>query len=140
MVILVVFFFSSRRRHTRLQGDWSSDVCSSDLSHSRVNVPAVVIEFHRAVFDHPLDILDRLLLNVLQTYNDVGYLDARIVDVILDLDVAACRLKDPDKRVPDRSIPQVPDVSRLVGIDIRVLDDHLTPLRGKSAHTATSKG
>src|SRR5256885_4534508 len=27
-----VFFFSSRRRHTRLQGDWSSDVCSSDLN------------------------------------------------------------------------------------------------------------
>src|SRR5574341_1219649 len=26
-----VFFFSSRRRHTRLVGDWSSDVCSSDL-------------------------------------------------------------------------------------------------------------
>src|ERR1039457_7309651 len=24
-------FFSSRRRHTRLQGDWSSDVCSSHL-------------------------------------------------------------------------------------------------------------
>src|SRR5437867_3941725 len=29
-------FFSSRRRHTRSYGDWSSDVCSSDL----VNVPA----------------------------------------------------------------------------------------------------
>src|SRR3981189_3461409 len=28
---LIFFFFSSRRRHTRLQGDWSSDVCSSDL-------------------------------------------------------------------------------------------------------------
>ena len=27
------FFFSSRRRHTRLQGDWSSDVCSSDLPY-----------------------------------------------------------------------------------------------------------
>src|SRR5256885_3711409 len=25
------FIYSSRRRHTRLQGDWSSDVCSSDL-------------------------------------------------------------------------------------------------------------
>src|ERR1019366_1786388 len=25
------FFFSSRRRHTRLVSDWSSDVCSSDL-------------------------------------------------------------------------------------------------------------
>src|SRR5256885_13316099 len=28
---VLMFFFSSRRRHTRLQGDWSSDVCSSDL-------------------------------------------------------------------------------------------------------------
>src|SRR5256885_3005224 len=32
---LVFFFFSSRRRHTRLQGDWSSDVCSSDLGRER---------------------------------------------------------------------------------------------------------
>src|SRR2546427_10061757 len=34
MVILdlvVFFFFSSRRRHTRFDCDWSSDVCSSDL-------------------------------------------------------------------------------------------------------------
>src|SRR5688500_14304411 len=30
-VTFVSFFFSSRRLHTRLQGDWSSDVCSSDL-------------------------------------------------------------------------------------------------------------
>src|SRR5438876_2858507 len=28
---IVIFFFSSRRRHTRWTGDWSSDVCSSDL-------------------------------------------------------------------------------------------------------------
>src|SRR5579859_8243270 len=27
-----VFFFSSRRRHTRFDCDWSSDVCSSDLA------------------------------------------------------------------------------------------------------------
>src|SRR5690348_17520343 len=27
-----LFFFSSRRRHTRWTGDWSSDVCSSDLT------------------------------------------------------------------------------------------------------------
>src|SRR6266581_6691800 len=32
------FFFSSRRRHTRWTGDWSSDVCSSDLRrHGRVD-------------------------------------------------------------------------------------------------------
>src|SRR2546426_6333389 len=30
------FFFSSRRRHTRLQGDWSSDVCSSDLVNAHM--------------------------------------------------------------------------------------------------------
>src|SRR5690606_8350591 len=29
----VVFFFSSRRRHTRFSRDWSSDVCSSDLTY-----------------------------------------------------------------------------------------------------------
>src|SRR5260370_30854100 len=29
-----VFFFSSRRRHTRFKCDWSSDVCSSDLPSS----------------------------------------------------------------------------------------------------------
>src|SRR5256885_11915331 len=31
-MVVFCFFFSSRRRHTRLQGDWSSDVCSSDLA------------------------------------------------------------------------------------------------------------
>src|SRR3954465_14868051 len=33
-----LFFFSSRRRHTRLSCDWSSDVCSSDLMirHTRL--------------------------------------------------------------------------------------------------------
>src|SRR5699024_5834424 len=30
-----IFFFSSRRRHTRSKRDWSSDVCSSDLNRGR---------------------------------------------------------------------------------------------------------
>src|SRR5437762_7559448 len=33
---LIFFFFSSRRRHTRYIGDWSSDVCSSDLHDQEV--------------------------------------------------------------------------------------------------------
>src|SRR6266516_6005725 len=33
------FFFSSRRRHTRSYGDWSSDVCSSDLPRAGELVP-----------------------------------------------------------------------------------------------------
>src|SRR2546428_9264664 len=31
LFLVCVFFFSSRRRHTRSDRDWSSDVCSSDL-------------------------------------------------------------------------------------------------------------
>src|SRR5699024_11463364 len=34
---LCLFFFSSRRRHTRSKRDWSSDVCSSDLSLALVS-------------------------------------------------------------------------------------------------------
>src|SRR5690242_21828747 len=41
-----MFFFSSRRRHTRLTCDWSSDVCSSDLDR---------------VEDEPAPIRDRAL-------------------------------------------------------------------------------
>src|SRR6266705_2796088 len=33
-IVVSLFFFSSRRRHTRSYGDWSSDVCSSDLMTS----------------------------------------------------------------------------------------------------------
>src|SRR5216683_5369786 len=38
MIRLFVFFFSSRRRHTRSDRDWSSDVCSSDLAGGHVYV------------------------------------------------------------------------------------------------------
>src|SRR3712207_8178883 len=37
------FFFSSRRRHTRYWRDWSSDVCSSDLSFPLSVHPSEVI-------------------------------------------------------------------------------------------------
>src|SRR5690606_40818314 len=33
-ILFMLFFFSSRRRHTRFSRDWSSDVCSSDLDLS----------------------------------------------------------------------------------------------------------
>src|SRR5574344_2113023 len=36
------FFFSSRRRHTSLSGDWSSDVCSSDLVETFLSVTAMI--------------------------------------------------------------------------------------------------
>src|SRR5438034_7458519 len=36
MEVFSCFFFSSRRRHTRSLCDWSSDVCSSDLSGAMI--------------------------------------------------------------------------------------------------------
>src|SRR5256885_12706562 len=42
-IMTSLFFFSSRRRHTRLQGDWSSDVCSSDLVRA-LEPPTVVLD------------------------------------------------------------------------------------------------
>src|SRR5437867_8046778 len=35
--LISFFFFSSRRRHTRSYGDWSSDVCSSDLTRDAID-------------------------------------------------------------------------------------------------------
>src|SRR5256885_8783304 len=53
---LVFFFFSSRRRHTRLQGDWSSDVCSSDLSPGpRLMIPTIVFHGDRDSTVNPLN-------------------------------------------------------------------------------------
>src|SRR6266566_8902778 len=47
-----LFFFSSRRRHTRLQGDWSSDVCSSDLR------PIAVLGYGSQGHAHALNLKD----------------------------------------------------------------------------------
>src|SRR5256885_10906191 len=56
------FFFSSRRRHTILQGDWSSDVCSSDLLNEAGNMPALLdrvqIALARVDLDYQLLIVD----------------------------------------------------------------------------------
>src|SRR5690625_7133914 len=44
MNCLELFFFSSRRRHTRWPRDWSSDVCSSDLVSVPVGAPSSLTE------------------------------------------------------------------------------------------------
>src|SRR2546430_11837739 len=43
-----VFFFSSRRRHTRFDCDWSSDVCSSDLAVQQNGVRQREVEEQQA--------------------------------------------------------------------------------------------
>src|SRR5690625_6872078 len=47
------FFFSSRRRHTRWPRDWSSDVCSSDLSPAHQELLRQRMETHiKTVAEH----------------------------------------------------------------------------------------
>src|SRR6266480_7110300 len=55
---MLFFFFSSRRRHTRLTCDWSSDVCSSDLGADGVQRTAtsLTVEDIRALADKRLRI------------------------------------------------------------------------------------
>src|SRR6267142_2864172 len=51
---ILFFFFSSRRRHTRLTCDWSSDVCSSDLE--KVGVGKEQSEWQNAENGDPYDV------------------------------------------------------------------------------------
>src|SRR2546430_10602108 len=56
--MLFCFFFSSRRRHTRFDCDWSSDVCSSDLSdagHIPYPDAAFDVAFADNVMEHLAD-------------------------------------------------------------------------------------
>src|SRR2546421_7920667 len=52
VAVSFLFFFSSRRRHTRSDRDWSSDVCSSDLA---ADYGAVLVD--AATFRLPLDVM-----------------------------------------------------------------------------------
>src|SRR5699024_11529502 len=58
--IFMYFFFSSRRRHTRSKRDWSSDVCSSDLSSS--NVSPVYFDVYTNYADTEITLDDDVVL------------------------------------------------------------------------------
>ena len=60
-----------------------------------------------------------------ETRDDVGHLDAGVVQVVLHLDLEAEELQGAHEHVPQNGVAQVPDVGRLVGVDVGVLDDHL---------------
>src|ERR1039457_7315511 len=77
VLFVFMFFFSSRRRHTRLQGDWSSDVCSSDLvrNAARTSPPrwspsttrSARSEEHTSELQSPCNLVCRLLLEKKKT-------------------------------------------------------------------------
>src|SRR6266498_5603353 len=54
----MVFFFSSRRRHTRCGRDWSSDVCSSDLPRAGKSLVSVNLAHLLAAADGRVLLVD----------------------------------------------------------------------------------
>ena len=62
---------------------------------------------------------------MLEADDDVGHLDAGVVEVVLDLDALAEPAEDVDEDVAEDGVPEVPDVGGLVRVDVRVLDDDL---------------
>src|SRR5256884_4273682 len=76
----MLFFFSSRRRHTRCSRDWSSDVCSSDLRPS----PEEMEAYER--------ILGDALSGDRTNFAREDYVEEawRIVDPILKADTPVC--------------------------------------------------
>src|SRR3712207_8824584 len=54
----MIFFFSSRRRHTRYWRDWSSDVCSSDLVWGEPADRDGALRVVRAAVEQGVDFID----------------------------------------------------------------------------------
>src|SRR3989454_11852977 len=103
--ILMFFFFSSRRRHTRLQGDWSSDVCSSDLVKlglagvtSEARADRLAGAARRAV---ETAVVTRLVLVAYADWRSAASLPpARVVAVAADTGAAGVLLDTATKRAP----------------------------------------
>src|SRR5438045_4625387 len=55
-MLFFLFFFSSRRRHTRCLSDWSSDVCSSDLSGTCTWLSVIWLIQHTAIAGQICDV------------------------------------------------------------------------------------
>src|SRR5207245_8560752 len=58
--VCFLFFFSSRRRHTRCYRDWSSDVCSSDLAVWREDLRALDLAADPLAVEWELRVLDEV--------------------------------------------------------------------------------
>src|SRR5215510_13720392 len=65
--LLIVFFFSSRRRHTRWPRDWSSDVCSSDLVPGEIRTRHEFYDYEAKYVDEDTELLVPAALDEEQT-------------------------------------------------------------------------
>src|SRR3989441_11837061 len=93
------------------------------LRDTRIEIPAVIIE-SRCLRDL-LHAVERLVLELTEADDDVGYSNAEVVDVVLYFDGRAAEAQDADERVAERGVSKMPDVRCLVRVDGCVLDDGL---------------
>src|SRR5699024_4384724 len=84
----VIFFFSSRRRHTRSKRDWSSDVCSSDLSFFDVRTvlrlhpflapfKCAVLPLSKKLSGKAMEIRNELAKDFMVDFDDAGSIGKR---------------------------------------------------------------
>src|SRR5256885_9633200 len=78
-----MFCSSSRRRHTRLQGDWSSDVCSSDLDIAQTHSALRALQSIDHISPAMLDAVDILVARDAHGNVAAAVDDERFGDVVL---------------------------------------------------------
>src|SRR5690625_867616 len=125
-----LFFFSSRRRHTRWPRDWSSDVCSSDLNltpdfSGKPDLLQEVFEARPEVFAHNVETVPRIFkrirpafryersLDVLQQAHDFGLITKS--NLILGMGETAEEIEEALRDL------------RSVGTDIITITQYLRP-------------
>ena len=82
------------------------------LGDPGVEVPAVVVE--AGGIGDRADLVERLVFELAEADGDVGHLDARVVDVVLDFDLAPEEAQQAAERVAERGVAQVADMRGLV--------------------------
>src|SRR5438270_3798962 len=93
------FFFSSRRRHTRFDCDWSSDVCSSDLQ--------------QVVGDNGAAILDVPAGESREFVRALGARNVRVIDLGPDLRVAQVTCGFPESNARGKRVVAMPSAAAM---------------------------
>src|SRR5215813_6618123 len=119
---MYVFFFSSRRRHTRCGRDWSSDVCSSDLDGADdgdVLPPVLVVVVRRTGADERRDRDRRLPWMLAGALDRPGraVVDADVAVLDLCAGVRAVALVDLDAGAAD---PETLAGDRVGGLEVNI--------------------
>src|SRR6266852_4434647 len=108
------------------------------LCDSGVEVPTKIVEPRRG--GQSADLSGGLFLQVQEAHDDVGNLNAGIINVVLHLDAAAGVPQQAHESVPQRGVAQVAEVGGLVGVDVGVLDDVFRPGGGRRDGFAAGLG